>query len=274
MQNRTYCPECDHEITSREININEGVALCSGCGQLSRLSELIHEEDDEMLGDSLPKSIAIHAGNNRVEIHLSLASLPMFLGSLFVSLFWNGIVSVFLSLAAAAVYYQIWGPVPEWFPTPGLEEGKPVMNDQVMGPSMTIFFCLFLTPFVVIGVSMIINTLMRLFGKTVIVIDPYQSRISTGVGLLKLTRNFNPLHIKAVSIQESRLRNNNQTTELIELTTSNEGGKSVRFGRMFNEEQLVWSSKLLNRIIMRKGSAKLDQYLPQIDWLGHRRKSQ
>lgn len=267
-----YCPACGDAISDREVNLKEGVAQCSACGKLSRLSTLDYEqEDDDIDTNRLPKSIRIVPGADRVEIHVSLASWTKFLASLLICLFWNGIVSIFLSLAVAAVYYQIWGPCPDWFPTPGLEDGKPIMNDQVMGPGMTIFFCLFLTPFVTIGTGMIINTLMRLCGRTVIVIDPYRSHASTGLGMVKLSRAFDALKVRKVEIDESRWKNNNQVLHLIQLKMREGGGQPVRFGRMLSEEQLVWVTALLNRVIFRRGPVKYDDFLTEISWLGKMR---
>jgi len=34
------CPDCDEVLTSQHINLQEGVALCPACGQLSRLAEV------------------------------------------------------------------------------------------------------------------------------------------------------------------------------------------------------------------------------------------
>ncbi len=132
--NAKYCPACDNEITPIDIHIAEGVALCSGCGELSQLSDLNFSGSttDETLSKT-SYNIKINSDSNKVEVSFSLFSISQFLGSLAVSIFWNGIVSIFLSLAAAAVYYNLFGPVPDWFPTPGLENGRPIMNDQVMG---------------------------------------------------------------------------------------------------------------------------------------------
>ncbi len=245
-----YCPACDNEITPSNINIAEGVALCSGCGELSRLSDLNFSGSttDEILSNA-SNEIKINSDSNKIEVSISLFSITNFLGSLAVSIFWNGIVSVFLSLAVAAVYYNLFGPVPGWFPTPGLEDGKPVMNGEVMGVGMTIFFCAFLTPFVVIGTGMIINTLLRLFGTTLIVIDRNNSYVSTGISFIRLRRQFDPMNVKSVKYVLSKFNNQeNQRNYVIEISST----RSTKFGLLLSENQQNWASSFLRAVLIQK----------------------
>ena len=186
-----FCPECDTEISSQDINIEQGMALCPECGTLSQLSDLNYSSflNETVLNESR-KDIKITSKDNEVTIKVSLFSFPEFAGSMFFALFWNGIVSVFVSLAAAAVYYQMFGPVPEWFPTPGLKNGQPIMNDKVMGVGETAFLCLFLTPFVIIGTGVAFNALLRLCGSTTITLNNYESIVSTGALFLGGLKNL------------------------------------------------------------------------------------
>lgn len=263
-----YCPYCDHPITHSEINITEGVALCSGCGTLSPLSELnFSGATIEETLSAPPKKISIRPGYRSMEVVVSLFSFPKFLGSLAVTLFWNGIVSVFLSLAAAAVYYQINGPVPDWFPTPGLKGGKPMMNNEVMGTGMTIFLCLFLTPFVVIGTGMFINTLLRLFGSTRIVIDPSHSYVSTGISFLRLKKSFDPVRVKAISSALNKMNQQGQEAYHIVL----ESTRTVRFGRLLSEDQQDWMVTLLKQTFLHRNPAKPSPLIPAMPWLDQTR---
>ena len=138
------CPTCDNEISPGQINITEGVALCDACGELTRLSQLNYSgiTISEAI-ESPPEGATISSSHNSLQISITLFSLSGFLGSLAITLFWNGIVSVFLSVAAAGIYYNLIGPVPDWFPTMALENGAPNVNDEPMGPGMTVFMCLF-----------------------------------------------------------------------------------------------------------------------------------
>ncbi len=259
-----HCPHCDHQILSEEINITEGVAHCGDCGSLVPLSQLNYsgKPHRETLSHP-PEKIRVLPGHERMEIHVSLVSLPKFLASLLVTLFWNGIVSVFLSLAVAALIYQIQGSIPEWFPVPGLEDGKPVMNGEVMGPGMTAFLCLFLTPFVVIGTAMLGNTLLRLGGSTRIVIDPLRSHVSTGISFLRISRSFDPWKVVSVDTALNKMNQQGQENYHIAL----ESTKTIRFGRLLSEEQMDWVVTLLRQVFLRRKAAPPSPIIPPMSWL-------
>jgi hypothetical protein len=256
-----YCPACDNEITPSDINIAEGVALCSGCGQLSQLSNLNFSGSttDEILSNT-SSDIRIDSDSNRIEATISLFSISKFLGSLSVSIFWNGIVSIFLSLAAAAVYYNLYGPVPDWFPTPGLDNGRPIMNNEVMGAGMTIFLCAFLTPFVVIGTAMIVNTLLRLFGTTKITIDRNNSYVSTGISFVRLKRQFDPMNVRSIKYVLSKLNQENQRNYVIEISST----RDIKFGLLLSENQKNWASSFLRAVLIQKRNLR---NINKLNWL-------
>ena len=249
MNTAQYCPACDHEITPLDINITEGVALCTGCGQLSQLSNLNFSGSttDEILSNT-SNDIKINSDSNKIDVTISLFSISKFLGSLAISIFWNGIVSLFLSLAAAAVYYNLYGPVPDWFPTPGLENGRPIMNEEVMGVGMTILLCAFLTPFVVIGTGMIVNTLLRLFGTTKIIIDRNNSYVSTGILFFRLKRQFDPMNVRSIKYVLSKHNQENQRNYVIEISST----RNIKFGLLLSENQMNWASSFLRAVLIQK----------------------
>lgn len=260
-----YCPSCDSEILSDNINISEGFALCGNCGELSQLSQLnfTGTTREELLRNP-PKGCSIISDKYSAEITVSLFSFPSFIMSLFITLFWNGIVSVFLSLAAAAVYYNLFGPVPDWFPTPGLKEGQPIMNDEVMGVGMTIFFCLFLTPFVIIGVCMISNTLLRLFGTTKIILTKHYSFVSTGISLFRFRRSFNACDVKSINYKLSKLNQDSEQNQIIEIVTST---KETKFGLLLNEGQQDWVTTILKLLLIQKDRSRHQSQIPKLSWL-------
>ena len=261
-----YCPFCDNEVSSDDINISEGVALCGNCGNLCQLSQLnFTGSTTEEIIDNPPKGCQIKSDNDSIEIKVSLFSFTKFMGSLFVTLFWNGILSVFLSLAAAAIYYNLYGPVPAWFPAPGLENGKPIMNDSVMGVGMTIFLCVFLIPFVIVGFCIFVNTLLRLFGTTKIVLTKNYSYVSTGISIFVLKRTFDPKNVKSIKSPLSKFNQENQRNHVIEIVSS----KSTKFGLLLSEKQQDWVIALLKLLLIPKKHSKLLNKLPKLYWLDH-----
>ncbi len=259
-----YCPVCGAEIRKTEVNLDKWIVRCRDCGEESPLAdvEFAPPQQDAEPVSTTPPRITLRPGLEHLEIQISLFSLPKFLLFLFIACFWNGIVSVFLGLAIAAVCYQILGYVPDWLPVLGLREGKPVMNDEVMGPGMTIFLCLFLTPFVAIGSYMILQVLLLLFGWTRILIHPDQSSITTGIGFVGYKRAFDPTAVR--SVQHSAYSSQNGNAQYrIEMVTR---GKTIKFGNLLSESQQTWLVNLLTAILVRKRPPK-NQLIPEMPWL-------
>lgn len=259
-----YCPSCGAEIHKNEVNLDQWIVRCRDCGEESPLAEVEFgpSERESKAIAATPPRISLHPGFDNLEIRISLFSLPKLLLSLFVACFWNGIVSIFLMLAIAAVCYQILDHVPAWLPVPGLQEGKPVMNDQVMGPGMTTFLCLFLTPFVAIGSYMILQVLLLLFGRTRIVIDSHRSFITTGIACFQYKRVFDPTAVRSIyrAVHNS---NKGQEQYQIELVTRD---KTLKFGYLLSEAQQDWLVRLLTTVLVRKRSPENHQ-IPEMAWL-------
>lgn len=260
-----YCPSCGAEIHKNEVNLDQWIVRCRDCGEDSPLAEVEFgpSERESKAIAATPPRITLLPGFDSLEIRISLFSLPKLLLSLFVACFWNGIVSVFLSLAVAAVCYQILGHVPDWLPVPGLQDGKPVMNDQVMGPGMTTFLCLFLTPFVAIGSYMILQVLLLLFGRTRIVIDPHRSYLTTGIACFQYKRVFDSTAVRSI-YRAAHNRSNGQEQYQIELVTRD---KTLKFGYLLSDAQQDWLVEFLTALLVRKRSNSNNPLIPEMNWL-------
>ena len=234
-----YCPNCDQPLPTEAINIGEGVALCGSCQRLTRLSELIeHEQPNEAVIGDPPGGCRIVNEVDGVSIHLSLRSIGGLIGGLFICLFWNGILSVFLLVFAAGIYNELIGPIPEWFPAPEFDES--------MGLGMTIFLGLFLTPFIVIGVGMIGMVLMSAMGSMRIRIGRDQGRVSTGIGPIAWTKRFNPRAVTGVSVGRTKWKENDQHKPLVVI----EAEKDVRFGSGLSNRKRMWLVAVLRRELL------------------------
>ena len=245
----TYCPNCDGRIQPSDVNLKEGVALCSGCQSLVQLSDVNFSGQtvEETLSQS-HKSISIQSGFDRVRVEISLFSVANFLGALAISVFWNGIVSVFASFALSGLFYNLGGAVPEWLPVLGLDEGKPIMNGEVMGLGMTLGLCLFLTPFLVIGSIMIFTTLMSLAGASEIVLDRRRSYVATGIGPIRVRREFDATAVAAVELTQSKFKQNQEDNTVIEIVSD----RKVRFGSYLSKEQRDWCFVFLKAVLIHK----------------------
>lgn len=256
-----YCPCCDYPLEAKNINISEGVALCPKCGELSQLSNLnFSGSTTEEALSKKSKRTKLRSDTNQIKVTFYLFSFPKFVVSLAISIFWNGIVSVFLSLAVAAVFYNFVGFVPEWLPAPGLEDGQPIMNDEVMGVGMTLFLCAFLTPFVVIGMGMIINTLLRLCGTSNIVIKKHRSYVSTGIAFIQRKKYFEAHEVDSVKCVLAKSDEGNQERYEIEIIS----GKKMKFGSLLSEAQLNWASAFLKVVLIQKRGVGV---IERLHWL-------
>jgi hypothetical protein len=258
------CPDCDEFITADAMNIREGVALCPGCGTLSRLSEL--NTSARSIGEILsrpPSGCSIVSDGQRVTVTASMRSLAGFLLPAAFALFWNSITLLFVLIAIAGLYANLVGPLPNWFPAPGMKDGKPEMNGGPMDLGETLFLCIFLIPFVAVGIGMVAAAVLNLLGKVELIIDEFDSYVVTGVGFLKWKKRFDPSEVKAVVFGARAWQSEGQSNKIIEISAD----RSVKFGSMLQSDRLEWLRAALREIFFANGR---DSRLPNLSvphWL-------
>jgi len=247
------CPDCDESIPSDAVNIKEGMALCPGCGKLSRLSELNQSgrSRTEILAKP-PSGCSIVSDGHSVTLTASLRSLAGFVFTAAFALFWNGITSVFVFVAMAGLYTNLVGPLPNWFPAPAMKDGRPEMNGGPIGLSETLFLCVFLIPFVTVGLGMAGAALMNLLGKTTVVIDEFDSYVATGVGFLRWKTRFDLREIRFVEYGDTRWQSDGEHKKLIELR----GSRTVRFGSLLPFDRLEWLRTALQETLRPRGGSR------------------
>lgn len=257
------CPECDSQIRSNDINIQEGVALCPDCGVLSRLSEL-HEADQsiELVFDDPPHGCSIDTTMDSVSATASARSIGGFFLSLGIAVFWNGIVSVFALIALAGLYTNLIGPLPEWFPAPVAEGGKPEMNGEPMGLGMTLFLCAFLTPFLLIGAAMISAVLVSAFGRVEVSVNEFESFVGIGIGFVMWKRRFDPAQMRSIEM-EYRSTSDNNTHPVIELIAD----RTIRFGSMLPAGRKKWLHAAIRTVLMGSRASRRRANIPELSWM-------
>ena len=232
---KSRCPSCDAVVEKEEINLTEGVALCSTCGTLTRLRELVFRNcsiEDLLKNPPAGCSSQEQVGERIATVSTrSIGGFFMWVG---VSLFWNGIVSVFAVIAIGGLWANLIGPLPNWFPA--VENGHPQVNDHPMSLGETLFMCLFLTPFLLIGTGMIFSAAMSLWGKVEVVINQFDSYVTSGVGPFRLKRRFASDEVKSVSLVQALWQSSDDRNQRIEIDSN----RLVRFGSNLTEHQLHW----------------------------------
>jgi hypothetical protein len=242
------CSNCGKTIPADDVNVARDVAFCRSCNLAYPLSDLAS-------GLALDHKIDLHqppqgcwhrpTGMGAV-VGASHRSLLMALPLLGVALFWNGIVSVFVSLALASTLHLLGAPVPEWFPAPR-------MNDETMGVGMTIFLWIFLTPFIVIGLGMIGAFLSCIAGKTEVRVDRGVVAIATGIGPVSWNRRFQAADLKEIRMEES-VSNSNDSGPKKQIVAELMSGKTIKFGSMLRDERRRFLAAAAEKIIRGEGS--------------------
>ncbi len=166
-------------------------------------------------------------------------------GALAISLFWNGIVSVFVLVAISATLQQLHVPTPDWFPAPK-------MNGDAMTVGMTIFLWIFLTPFIAIGSIMIGAFFSAVAGRTEVEIRQSEGTIFVGIGPLGWRRRFNCGTVKDVRVEDKSWRNSdggrqNKTQIVIET----QDGKQIEFGSMLREDRMKFVAAGVRQALLR-----------------------
>jgi hypothetical protein len=167
------------------------------------------------------------------------------LGTLAASLFWNGIVSVFVLLVTSSTLQHLGITAPHWFPVPE-------MDGENMGVGMTAFLWLFLSPFIVIGISMVGAFFMSVGGKTEIKMDRNEGSVFTGVGPIGYRRRFLIADVSDVRIDDNHWRDSDGDRQgKTFIVIAMKEGKSIRLGSMLSGERRKFLAALLRKTLVR-----------------------
>jgi len=239
------CSRCGKEIPGEDINVANDVAYCRSCNLSHKLSALTEgSELDAAVDLNHPPAGAWYSNDGAGPVigatHRSLGSA---LGALAISLFWNGIVSVFVLVALAGTLRNLGLQLPHWFPAP-------VMNGSPMGVGVTLFLWLFLTPFILIGLAMIGAFLSALGGRTEVRIRNAEGVVFTGIGALGFRRRFDASGVKEVRLDDKQWsdsdgRRQRKTFIIIETRE----GKLVKFGAALAEERRKFVAGALRKVL-------------------------
>src|SRR5256885_113527 len=134
------CPKCKAAIRSDDINVVTDIALCRVCNVPYKLSSLLSNAQLET-GIDLnrpPAGTWYESSPLGTVIGATHRSVGATFGLLLITLFWNGIVSVFVLLATSAKFLDFGVHDIDWFPALKLNGGHICVG-------MTIFLFLFLT---------------------------------------------------------------------------------------------------------------------------------
>jgi hypothetical protein len=259
---QNLCPSCAAPLLPADLNMAEGVGLCRGCGKLSRLSDIALAAEEpassEALAETPPGCVIIDdtggsMTTGRVVVRASLRSFAGAIGLGVFALFWNGIVSIFVTVVITGWYTKLIGPLPAWVPSPSVSQNNgPSQTGPQMATSELIFMTLFMTPFVLVGAGVLFATLACLFGSVRVIIQGERGRVRTGIGPLSFGKTFDALNVKSVAIGASTMKQNNRQQPQIVI----EADRPVRFGTGLPKERRAWMVAALRKLLVESRSTR------------------
>ncbi|MCX6927944.1 MAG: hypothetical protein NT154_32755 [Verrucomicrobia bacterium] len=239
------CSRCGKVIPSEDVNVANDVAYCRACNISYPLSALtLGTEVDANIDFTHPPAGAWYTSSGMGPvIGATHRSVGTAIGALAISLFWNGIVSVFVLVAISGTLRNLGITPPHWFPAP-------IMNDSPMSVGMTIFLWIFLTPFILIGLVMIGAFLSSIGGRTEVRITNAEGVVFTGVGGLGYRRRFDSSAVKDVRVEDKQWRDSDgdrqrKTCILIETRE----GKQIKLGTMLTPERRKFLAGALRKVL-------------------------
>jgi hypothetical protein len=120
------------------------------------------------------------------------------------------------------------------------------MNGEPMNLGMTLFLCIFLIPFVAIGIGMAGAAIMNLFGKVEVVVDEFDSYVATGIGFLRWKKSFDPRGVLAVDIGTTPWQTEGGSNKLIEIKAN----RTVKFGSLLQSDRMEWLQAVLRQTLL------------------------
>ena len=192
-----------------------------------------------------PRGVTYNATHNELDLKVSHRSIGGALVTLFLALFWNGIVSVFVVMALLATLVLAGISIPEWLPAPEMDVGS-------MGLGMTIFLWLFLTPFILIGLAILSAFFLALGGRTAVTVNGEAGRIFTGVGPIGTSKHFTRSEVVDVGIDTQHSRGSRGgTNSQTHIYLEQRSGKKIKFGSTFSAERRKFVVAAVRRATVR-----------------------
>ena len=160
---------------------------------------------------------------NRLVVGARCFNWGALLGQLFTAVFWNSIVSVLLVVFGTLTLHSLKVPLPE-------QLNFVEKNSDTVPPAMLIFFWVFITPFVLIGLWLIYSLFDTIFGKIELLFDRGTLHVKRSLGPFFISQNIPLNNLSGFSIKESGAKTNGRPSYYkIELTDRN--GNIHKFGR-------------------------------------------
>jgi hypothetical protein len=243
---KNFCPQCDAIIEPASINIAQGIALCPNCGKLSSIVDIsVRKRPTATILSKIPSGCSIIDLGDKIVVEVSLRSVGNSIRIIFMALFWNTILFMFLINALGGLYLNLVGPLPVWYPPPVMDGGK------MMSLGEAVDLSIFLIPFGVIGIGFICGALVIVWGSIKVEMNDSEGKVVKGFGFLAWRQRFDPREVEQVAFDDSGGESATQSSYEIVIKAD----QTIAFGSMLQDRRKEWLEAMLRAIFMKHNEA-------------------
>lgn len=236
------CPGCGRPVPLDDVNVSKDIALCRGCGRDWSYAALL-------AGERLDRGVDLNhppAGAWRREepgktvVGATHRSLGSAIGLIGIAAFWNGIVSLFVLVAAGETTRRLGWAWPGFLPAMKMD-GDGVGLWGLAG------LWLFLTPFMVVGTGLVGGVALMVAGRTEAMISGGHVVVFTGIGWLGRRRRFDANDVREVRLDEVSHGRGDDASSRRSVAVELEGGRVIRFGNGLREDRRMFMAAALRQ---------------------------
>jgi hypothetical protein len=110
------------------------------------------------------------------------------------------------------------------------------------------FLCIFLIPFVLIGLAMFLGVITSLVGRIEVMLNGDDGVIRSGFGPINWTRRFEASKVKKVAKGITSYQTNGRSKPLIQI----DADRTIKFGSMLPDERRTWMTDVLYMLLVTK----------------------
>jgi hypothetical protein len=212
------------------VNVAKDVAFCRACDRGFPLSDLVREQSAGPVDlANPPRGCWYRDDGGEVSIGASLRSVGGVIAVLFFAAFWNGISwTIFVGMLLGSKNVSGTGITHS--------NGQTVVSGVAY---------LFISPFLLVGLLVLVLVPLALFGRTEVVIRGPDGSVFTGVGAVGRRRRFDVAAVTGVAIRPSGWTKNNQPQYAISL----EGPSPIKFGSGLPDAKREFIAAALRKVL-------------------------
>jgi hypothetical protein len=160
--------------------------------------------------------------------------------ALIFGLFWNSGISVFVALGLSATFHNLHISLPNWLPALKFDTDS-------MDVPMTIYYWIFLTPFILVGLFCIGWFLSSMFGRTEVRVLNAEGTIFVGLGRFGYMRRFDASCVRTVLFRRVRNSEGGDTGIVVMVTNDR---KRIKFGSLLSEERCRFMADAVQKTLV------------------------